>query len=569
MRSLSQCRSAISINQFKATDFFQSFSSRPNNILKGDTKVLSELKENELLAITKYFNPSKVKYFQAKPFYSEKLYQSERQDMNKSRENEDEDEVNSLGEKNLSYSYMSKMSTEFFLKLYKEGTTSSASTDFDDAHKKSKLTFEPDNPFVFSFTHLHPLSFFTGNKTFCFSNKKKNILQFPAPTIITSEQWTQRPDLTKEGILKGLQISDKTGLVLVDPITSAKFRGIVTNLIKQILLAALGNKISLLVRMFEPKSLLERIGYMLSFANKFLIPASEPKITPLQRMKLIMALGVSGLYMNAQQLKPFNPLLGETFQGEFENGGNFYIELICSKPLVARFLMTHGDDFQVSGFFDVSVRPEGLGNVIYIYHKGPVTVKFLKIKEEITYNYPTIKLCNARAEKDRASYWNGNINYVDVKNKLRGLIKLAENPKKIHEIKGIIFNYKFPHNYKFVYCEECEFGKKFKLNHTKNYKVLAKLSGSWLENITFGNEEFWNINTDKPEWIRPMKSCLPSDGRFREDLIWLFRSFYDAKNEEERLKYESISQEWKILLEKFHRLEREIRAKNRPKKNHR
>ena len=110
-----------------------------------------------------------------------------------------------------------------------------------------------------------------------------------------------------------------------------------------------------------------------------------------------------------------------------------------------------------------------------------------------------------------------------------------------------------------------EFGKKFELNRTKNYKVLGKVSGSWLERLYINDRVYWDIDVDEPEWIRPVKSCLPSDGRYREDFIWLYRSFYCAKNEEERLKYESISQEWKILMEKFQRVEREMRIKARQK----
>ena len=64
---------------------------------------------------------------------------------------------------------------------------------------------------------------------------------------------------------------------------------------------------------------------------------------------------------------------------------------------------------------------------------------------------------------------------------------------------------------------------------------------------------------DKAYWIRPLKKCLPSDGRFREDLIWLFRSFYCSKNEDERIRYENLAQEWKLLIEKLQREEREMK----------
>ena len=50
-------------------------------------------------------------------------------------------------------------------------------------------------------------------------------------------------------------------------------------------------------------------------------------------------------------------------------------------------------------------------------------------------------------------------------------------------------------------------------------------------------------------------------GRFRVDLIWLLRSFYCAKNDDERLKYEHLSQEWKLIIEKLQRDEREYKAK--------
>jgi hypothetical protein len=219
--------------------------------------------------------------------------------------------------------------------------------------------------------------------------------------------------------------------------------------------------------------------------------------------------------------------------------------------------------FQISGYFEFAVSSEGLGSAIYVHQKGPIIISFPHLNEEIIYNYPIVKLCNAKNENNRSCYWSGCINVVDVKNNLRGIIKFAENNKKIHEIKGLIFNYKFAKDYKFIYTDEINFGKKINLKQTKNYKVIDRISGSWLENVVIGGEEYWNIEKVVPDWIRPMKCCLPSDGRFREDLIWLFRSFYCANNEEERLKYENLSQEWKLLLEKFHRLEREIRIKNK------
>lgn len=482
-------------------------------------------------------------------------------------ETEDEEDVNSLGEK-MCNNPMRRLSSEFLAKLYNQGTTTSSSTESDFEKKKIlkiNSTISPNHPFIYSYTEHHPFSFFYGNKTFCYNNNKKNNqLLVPAPTFLSSELWMKRPDLSKEGIFEGMKITDKQAVVLVDPKIMVKFRGIMGNMVKQVLLAALGNKISLLIRLFEPKSVLQRIADFWGFANQFLIKAANPQITPLERMKLVISLGVSGLYIPTKQLKPFNPLLGETFQGEIETGGKVYCEHVSHRPLISRILIMH-DKYMITGFFEYTVRPENLGSVIYCFQKGPITVSFPALKETIIYNVPTIKLLNAKSEKERAAMWANNMNFVDVKNNLRAIIHFGENHKKVHDIRGIIYHHKFSANYKFNYDVELENGKKLKLNRTNNYKVYAKISGSWLEKLVISDKVFWDINKMQPDWIRPIKSCLPSDGRFREDVIWLFRSFYCAKNEDERKLYEDIGQQWKVLMERYQRVERELRLKNKPK----
>jgi hypothetical protein len=42
-------------------------------------------------------------------------------------------------------------------------------------------------------------------------------------------------------------------------------------------------------------------------------------------MKLCITFAVSGLYKNTRQLKPFNPILGETLQGYFQDGTSINI----------------------------------------------------------------------------------------------------------------------------------------------------------------------------------------------------------------------------------------------------
>ncbi len=96
----------------------------------------------------------------------------------------------------------------------------------------------------------------------------------------------------------------------------AKQRGVAKDAIRKAASALMhGNSIisvSLPVRIFEPRSLLERICDWYGFAPVYLKEAGLFK-DPLERFKNCIAFSLSSLYVTVKQLKPFNPILGETF----------------------------------------------------------------------------------------------------------------------------------------------------------------------------------------------------------------------------------------------------------------
>jgi hypothetical protein len=53
---------------------------------------------------------------------------------------------------------------------------------------------------------------------------------------------------------------------------------------------------------------------------------------PLERFKLVIAYMISGIHLMANCAKPFNPLLGETYQAEFPNGTNVFCEHVSHHP---------------------------------------------------------------------------------------------------------------------------------------------------------------------------------------------------------------------------------------------
>jgi hypothetical protein len=53
-------------------------------------------------------------------------------------------------------------------------------------------------------------------------------------------------------------------------------------------------------------------------------------------------------------------------------------------------------------------------------------------------------------------------------------------------------------------------------------KKICDIEGSWLHNLFIDGKNYWDIEKDEPFRQRPeMEGVLPSDWRYREDLIWL------------------------------------------------
>ena len=428
-----------------------------------------------------------------------------------------------------------------------------------------------NNPYIYSYIDWHPYSFCTGHRKWGYENGK---LKSPSPIFIDNEEWCQPKDLSKNTVLHGILIKDDVGLLLVDPFVCNKFSGMLGDLIKQIFKVFIGHKISLNVKLFQPLSLSQTLLNYFSFIPKYILPSIDLNISPLDRMKNVIALGISGLYMNAQQLKPFNPLISETFQGIFDIKDNYkaenkievYSEQTSNYPTLTRYYIIN-KNFKMYGYFDLSLETKNFGNRITCFMKGINTIDFFNINEKICLSIPSSQIVNAIAKDDRSAHYVGVMIFYDLKNNLRAFVQFAKDTKYIYNINGYIFKYNFPEDYKFNFDKEYEMFNKLDINNLKKNNIFSKedivstISGSWLHQLYFDNIKYWDIDEDIPSYIRPVYNCLPSDSRFREDLIWLYRSFYKSKSEEERLYYEKLAQNWKLMIEKVQREERTLKAK--------
>jgi hypothetical protein len=92
-------------------------------------------------------------------------------------------------------------------------------------------------------------------------------------------------------------------------------------------------KISMPVQLFEKRSFLERLSANWDYLD--LLMAAANTADPVDRMKYVVGFAVSGLCRQMGADKPFNPILGETYQGRYPNGVEVFAEQISHHPPIS------------------------------------------------------------------------------------------------------------------------------------------------------------------------------------------------------------------------------------------
>ena len=335
--------------------------------------------------------------------------------------------------------------------------------------------------------------------------------------------------------------------------------------------------LSLPIRIFEDQSMLEK--YTNWWVNSPLILKPAGKTTdPLESFKQVIIFSLSNLHFSASQLKPFNPLLGETLQMKMYDGTKIYMEHTSHHPCVSNFYIKDVDgDYTISGYYDM--QPEGtmkmlITNYVYLLHKGRVSIFLKGTNRKIDIQIPKLHF-GGIVYGERCNFWEFCMKFEDRKFGLKSIVQFRVKNKEIHEIYGKIFKYD--------YCKEKK-NKEFYENDmpkkpfpTDPKLIISTLEGSYLGKLYFDNIFYYDIRgskinnhlhlTEKEDFI------LPSDPRHREDLNWLTKSINCNKESKNNSKmsvlksiFEGYAQEYKLVLESQQRWDKKMREQNKPKK---
>ena len=165
--------------------------------------------------------------------------------------------------------------------------------------------------------------------------------------------------------------------------------------------------LSLPIRIFEPRSYLERYTDWFSFAPELLGKAGLCKDKE-EAFKYVILFSLSALFRSSEQLKPLNPMLGETYECEWKDGTKFYLEHTCHTPPISHlYIKSSKNLFIVSGYIDLEMggmMKAMIKNSMQMIPKGKITVFLPALKQKISFQFPKITMGGPYGGRDMSIF---------------------------------------------------------------------------------------------------------------------------------------------------------------------
>ncbi|CAL5223830.1 g6406 [Coccomyxa viridis] len=265
-------------------------------------------------------------------------------------------------------------------------------------------------------------------------------------------------------------------------------------------------RITLPIRVFETRSFLQRLTD--NWAYIHLLEQAADAADPADRMRYLVAFVIGGLRRQTSTLKPFNPILGETYQAQYSSGLQVYAEQSSHHPPFIFF---------GNGNWKASAR----GNSIWGQQSGRNSVLFTRDGSTVSWELPKL-LLKGILWGERVLKYSGAIAFEDDKNGIRcnvsiegsqpGLLSSlwrSKKSRKHDELHGTL---------------------------QKGDKVLDTIHGSWLTSVEWAKwgsgKKIWDAAMSEVHAPQPVKAPLPSDSRHRGDLKALVEGNVEGAQEQ-------------------------------------
>jgi len=332
---------------------------------------------------------------------------------------------------------------------------------------------------------------------------------------------------------------------------SQKQKQVLGKVVKQLSTAFLSKKtVTLPLGIFEPRSMLEKVAVSFIYAPLFLEQAAQT-MNKLEQFKLTVAFWVASLHTNVFLYKPFNPILGETFQAYIQDSP-VYVEQISHHPPICCYQM-YGEQYKIEGTYEF--QGDVSANGLRAKNRGFPKVSFKNTNSNIIAYMPTFNVMGTMFGKQTFSLAN-KVVIVDIENQFYTEIEFNADSGFWSKEKKSAKDSISSGIWKVTPCFIEKLKKEMQVNKEINIRFKPKedaveqidsLQGSWITHLQIGSKQYWNFENYLPAQVKKINNPLPSDCTFRLDVLHL------KKNEE------NLAQKYKEELEEIQRRDKKLR----------
>lgn len=213
-----------------------------------------------------------------------------------------------------------------------------------------------------------------------------------------------------ESRLGKLKMEKTGGFYTTDPVEQKAMDGILSDVASKLSKSIMdGNGVagmSLPVRIFDQKGLLERIIGYYTYAPIYLTLATAAKGDKLERLKLVVTMSCTGFWKCMGLMKPFHPILGETLQAYWEDGTSINVEYTCHIPPTLNFYIADPlGTYALYGRHEIKAKVGA--NTVTGLNCGPNVVHF-RDGDKIEYQLPAGEVSGLLFSSRPLSYMTGD-----------------------------------------------------------------------------------------------------------------------------------------------------------------
>ena len=274
-------------------------------------------------------------------------------------------------------------------------------------------------------------------------------------------------------------------------------------------------KFYLPMEFLEPISELEKLAHLFSFAPLIFKDLSEFD-KPIDQMKIVVIFIFSLLFLGISQKLPFSSFLGETFQAKI---GNFLIcaEKISEDPEISCIMLSN-EFVAINAKFNLNFDIQR--NSCKITNQGFLNVFFKRNRTKFSAKLPSLLIEGVR-EGPRTVHYEGSLIVIENEKCLIAEVNfdgkenfIKTKKEKFNDFFGEIFSVS---RKMVIYATE---GKNWKQVENDKYKRECKIFGSLSSSIEFDGETYWSFDKHYPYYIQSVENPLPSDSKFRKDILF-------------------------------------------------